>query len=132
MLHILLVEDNPADVLIVREAIRTSSVKADVLIAYDGEQALRFLTELDFQPDFIILDLNVPKFSGLQILQRYRANSGPPVLVLTSSVNPEDKKRAFELGAKEYLGKPTDLDTYLEIVREALEHWRLDAASRAV
>lgn len=132
MLHILLVEDNPADVLMVREAIRTSSVKAHVLIAYDGEQALRFLTELDFKPDFIILDLNVPKFSGLQILQRYRAHSGPPVLVLTSSINPEDQKRAFELGVKEYLVKPTDLDTYLKLVRDALEHWSFGAVSSAV
>lgn len=131
MLHVLLVEDNPADVLMVREAIRTSTVEADVLIAYDGEQALRLLTELEFRPDFIILDLNVPKFSGLQILERYRAKEGPPVLVLTSSVNPQDEKRAFELGAKEYLVKPTDLDTYLSTVRQAVERWRMGAATRA-
>jgi DNA-binding response OmpR family regulator len=123
MLHILLIEDNPADVLLVREAIRTSSVKADVLIAYDGEQAMRILTELQFQPDFIILDLNLPKFGGLRILERYRAHRGPPVIVFTSSQNPTEKSRALELGAKEYLIKPSDLDTFMKVIREALERW---------
>ena len=66
VLHVLLIEDNTGDVLMVREAIRTSPTKADVVIAYDGEQALRFLTEFKFKPDLIILDLNVPKFNGLQ------------------------------------------------------------------
>ena len=128
MLHILLVEDNGADVLLVREAIRHSSVKADVMIAYDGEQALRLLNEFQFKPDFIILDLNIPKFSGLQILQRYRAEDGPPVVVLTSSVNPLERQRALELGVKEYLTKSTDIDEYMKTVQDALERWLPSAA----
>lgn len=123
MLHILLVEDNGADVLLVREAIRHSSVKADVMIAYDGEQALRLLNEFKFAPNLIILDLNVPKFNGLQILQRYRASDGPPVIVLTSSINPHERQRALELGVKEYLIKSTDIDQYMKTVRDALERW---------
>ena len=123
MLHILLVEDNGADVLLVREAVRHSSVKADVMIAYDGEQALRLLNEFHFQPDFIILDLNIPKFNGLQILERYRAREGPPVVVLTSSINPHERDRAFELGVKEYLTKSIDMDEYMRTVQDAIERW---------
>jgi CheY-like chemotaxis protein len=58
MLHILLIEDSPSDVLLIREAIRTSPIPADVMIAYDGAQALRLLGEFQFKPDFILLDLS--------------------------------------------------------------------------
>jgi DNA-binding response OmpR family regulator len=128
MVHVLLIEDNPADVLMVREGMRTSAVKADVLIAYDGQQAMKFLTELNFKPDFIILDLNIPKFNGIQILERYRAKEGPPVVVFTSSINPTERKRAMELGAKEYIVKPSDVDAFMQAVRGALERWTGGAA----
>jgi CheY-like chemotaxis protein len=131
MLHVLLVEGNGADVLLVREAIRNSQVMADVMIAYDGEQALRLLNEFNFKPDFIILDLNVPKFNGLQILESYRTNEGAPVVVFTSSINPQERKRALELGAREYLTKPSDLDEYMQTVQSALERWLPDASSVA-
>src|SRR5438477_5993116 len=68
VLHLLLVEDNPADVLMVREGLRASAIPVDVMIAYDGEQALRLLGEMHFKPDFIILDLAIPKFDGLTVL----------------------------------------------------------------
>ncbi len=123
MLHVLLVEDNPGDVLLVREAIRTSAVQADVLVAYDGEQALRFLDELSFKPDLILLDLNLPKLSGFQILERHRNREGAPVIVFTSSSNPTDKERALELGAVKYVEKPMELSTYIATVRRALESW---------
>jgi len=123
MLHILLVEDNPGDVLLIREAVRRSSVSADVLIAYDGEQALQILTQGKVEVDFIFLDLNLPKYNGLQILERYRANEGPPVVVLTSSSNPADRERALDLAAKDYVVKPVDLDSFMKVIRGALEHW---------
>ena len=121
MLHILLVEDNAADVLLVREAIRNSNVKADVLIAYDGEQALRLLVELKFRPDLIVLDLNVPKFNGFAILEHYRSCDGAPVMVLTCSENPEDKKRALALGAREYIIKPPSFQGFISTVQQAIE-----------
>ncbi len=123
MLHILLVEDNSADVMLVREAIRRSTVKADVLIAYDGEQALRILDELQFAPDCILLDLNVPKFDGLTLLERYRDRFGAPVIVLTGSENPEDRRRAFELGVEDYVVKPVGFDSFLARVQELLERF---------
>jgi CheY-like chemotaxis protein len=123
MLHILLVEDNTADVFMVREAIRLSSVKADVLIAYDGEQAIRILEELPFKPDFILLDLNVPKLDGLELLARYRENLAAPVVILTSSMNPKDRERALELGAHEYVSKPVLSQEFINTVQSMLERW---------
>ena len=121
MLHILLVEDNPGDVLLVREAIRFACVDADVIIAYDGEQAEHFLEQK--KPDLVVLDLNIPKLNGFQILERIRARNGPPILVLTSSKNPADEARARELGAREYVVKPSRFDAFLGAVGPAIEHW---------
>jgi DNA-binding response OmpR family regulator len=123
MLHILLVEDNAADVFLVREALRTAPIAADVIIAYDGEQAMKFLFKLNFRPDFIILDLNIPKFDGLAVLERYRAENGRPVVVFTSSLNPDDKKRAIDLGARDYIIKPTGMPKFIEAVHGIVERW---------
>jgi DNA-binding response OmpR family regulator len=122
MLHLLMVEDNPGDVLLVREAICRSPIEADLLTAYDGEQALRFLTDSRLRLDLILLDLNIPKFSGHELLERFRSNVAP-VIVLTSSVNPNDRKRAIESGAKDYIVKPSDLDEFLDTVATVLLHW---------
>ena len=129
MLHILLVEDNPADVLLVREGIRASSVEADVTIAYDGEQALRFLSLMQQDFALIITDLNLPKFSGLELLERYRASGGPPVVVLTGSENPADEKRARELGASDYVVKPMIFEQFIGTVKEMVERWGSRAAA---
>jgi DNA-binding response OmpR family regulator len=132
MFHVLLVEDNPADVLMVREAIRSAEFQADVVIANDGEQALTCLNEFNFKPDVILLDLNVPKFSGFQILERYRSPIPSPVVVFTSSVSPSQRKRAFDLGAWDYVVKPTELDAYQGAVRSLLKRWYGRAAERGV
>src|SRR5712691_7085571 len=103
MVHILLIEDNTADVMLVREALRTCPIPADVTIAYDGEQGLRLLTNPKFKPDFILLDLNLSKASGLELLEHFPAWEGPPVIVLSGSDSPSDKRRALELGARDYV-----------------------------
>jgi DNA-binding response OmpR family regulator len=130
MLHVLLVEDNPADVLMVREAIRTSAVMSDVLIAYDGKQARRFLNDFRFEPDLVFLDLKVPLFNSFEFLEQLRANEGPPVIVLTASINPADTQHAIKAGAKEYIVKPSDMDEFLNVVRGALERWSGEEAER--
>src|ERR1700732_1757881 len=99
MLHVLLVEDNPADVLMVREAIRTAPLTADLMIAYDGEQALQFVTEFGFKPDIVFLDLLLPKLDSFEFLEHLRANQGLLVIVLTGSADPVNQRRAIELGA---------------------------------
>lgn len=133
MLHILLIEDNGGDALLVREAVRLSSVQADVTIAADGEQGLRFLRSPYFSPDLIILDLRIPKISGLEVLQHYRASDeSAPIIVFTSSANAQQRARAFELGAKEYLTKPTELVEYIDTIRSAIEHWVGEVGNTAV
>jgi DNA-binding response OmpR family regulator len=129
VLHLLLVEDNPADVLMVREALRTSAIAADVMIAYDGEQALRLLCEMHFKPDFIILDLAMPKFDGFKVLEQYRAQDGPPVVVFTNSRNEQEKQRALALGARDYVMKPIGFHPFIEAVQGIVERWGGAAAA---
>jgi CheY-like chemotaxis protein len=120
MRHILLAEDNPGDVLLFREAIRSSpKLDADVVVAYDGEQAIRLLKTA--QPDVVVLDLNLPKVTGMEILERSKGLLKVPVLILTSSDNPMDVERAKKLGVSEYVRKPIDLSVYIDTVRRALE-----------
>jgi CheY-like chemotaxis protein len=124
MIRVLLVEDNPADVLLMREAIRTSTVAGDVIIAYDGEQALRMLEEGTPAPDLILLDLNLPRCGGLELLQRYPPNRhSAPVVVFTSSHVPEERARAMALGASDFVVKPVIWDEYFDAIRSAVERW---------
>jgi CheY-like chemotaxis protein len=124
MLHVLLVEDNPADVFLIREAIRTSSVAADVTIACDGAQALKMLDDPDPTPDLVIMDLNLPKLGGLDVLERHPpAGHPPPVVIFTSSHGIEERRRAMALGASDYIEKPFTLDEYLDVIRGAIEKW---------
>jgi CheY-like chemotaxis protein len=123
MLHILVVEDNPGEILLVREAIRRFSIAADVFIAYDGEQALQMLNDSSIKADLILLDLNLPNLDGFQILERYRVREGPPVVVLTCSSYPLDRERAFELGVKDYVVKPLELERFMKVVGQSLQRW---------
>ena len=132
MLHVLLVEDNPADVQMVREAIRTSPVMADLMIAYDGEQALRFVIEFAFVPDIVFLDLIVPRLDSFGLLEHLRANHGPPVIVLTGSTDPANRKKAKKSGAEEYIVKPTGVDEFQSVIRAAIGRWSARAAARGV
>jgi len=114
MMHVLLVEDSPTDVFMIREAMRRSPIPADVVIAYDGERALQILTALGRSRfDLVILDLNLPKVDGYQILQAYPVADGPPVVVFSGSDNPSDKERALGLCAKDYVVKPPAFEAFI-------------------
>jgi DNA-binding response OmpR family regulator len=123
MLHLLLVEDNPADVLLVREALRTSGIPADLMIASDGKQALKLLNEGHPKLDFIILDLAMPKSDGFMVLQNYHTQDGPPVVVFTNSSSEQEKKRALALGAADFVRKPMGFQSYVKAVRGIVERW---------
>ena len=124
MFQVLIVEDNPSDVLLIREAIRTSNIPVDVTIAYDGNTALRMLADAGPAPDLIILDLNLPRIGGLELLKRHPPNGEPaPVVVFTSSDGPEERARAMALGARDYIVKPVTWDEYLDAIRGAVERW---------
>src|ERR1700680_2624718 len=131
VLHILLVEDNAADVMLVREALRSCWITADVFIAYDGEQALKFLDELELKPEFVLLDLNLPKFNGYAVLEKYRERGGPPLVVFTSSEEKENKQRALALGARDYVVKPRSFQEFIGTVQGIVERWASGGFSTA-
>jgi len=129
MFHILLVDDSIGDALTVLEACRSSPIKADVQVAYDGEQALEFLSDKNFKPDLILQDLNLPKLDGFALLERYRAGNGPPVVVFSGSDAASDKKRVMELGARGYVVKPLGFHEFVKSIHELVEQWSRKAAA---
>jgi CheY-like chemotaxis protein len=88
----------------------------DVTIAYDGEEGLRMLTQDVSNLDFVILDLNLPRMSGLQILEHYRPDEGPPVVVFTGAEDKAIYQRAIELGARECVLKPLGKAAFFQAV----------------
>lgn len=118
---ILLAEDSPADVYLIREALREHGVESPVRVAPDGKHVLQLLSDPSAKIEdvgLIILDLNLPLHDGIEILQQLRTSGNLariPVVVLTSSDSPRDRLMAGELGAACYLRKPTGLDQFLSL-----------------
>ena len=116
--RILLAEDNPADVYLIEEALREHGVPYQITLAKDGEAAIAMITAGDVQPTLIMLDLNMPKRGGGEVLTRLRQDprcATVPVVVLTSSDSPADREEVMRLGATSYIRKPTGLDEFLTI-----------------
>jgi CheY-like chemotaxis protein len=122
--QILLAEDNPGDVRLIREAFRQHDMVYEMSVVEDGQEALAYLDSLTSQPeaaaylDLIVLDLNMPKSDGREILRRLRDSphfQDVPVMVLSSSDSPHDRVETAELGARCYVRKPSTLDEFLEI-----------------
>lgn len=116
--QILIVEDNPADVTLIREALRECSVTAEITVAKDGEQAMEMLEFLGHQmakPDLVLLDLNLPRRDGYEVLERLRGTPEfrtTPVAIVTSSLRAADMDRAYRHGANWFVPKGTDLKTF--------------------
>ncbi|MDS0476839.1 response regulator [Natrinema sp. 1APR25-10V2] len=125
--EILLVEDNPGDVRLVHEAFRDADFDATIHTAIDGVEAIDFLMdEASPFPDFVLLDLNLPRKDGLEVLQEIRGDAKLqrlPVLVLTSSTAREDMAVCYEEQANAYLTKPTSPEEFIELVRSVEEFW---------
>jgi DNA-binding response OmpR family regulator len=121
-LHLLLAEDNLPDALLVREAIRAESLPIEVFIVPDGERAMDFIAKAESDPDapsphVVLLDLNLPRIDGFEVLRRLRATEkfkNVPVLVVTSSDSPADRSEAARLGAS-YFRKPVTYDEFIGI-----------------
>ena len=116
--RILVVEDNPADVYLIRSALAEHSIKADVDVVSDGERARTvarsFQDGVSAWPDLVLLDINLPKIDGLELLQRLAA-APCPIVVMSSSQSPSDRQQALDNGAACYFWKPTDLDGFLHL-----------------
>ena len=120
MYRILLAEDNPGDVLLLRETLADSAIICELIVAEDGQKAITLLqtlaTDATQRPDLIILDVNLPKHNGGEVLAHVRGDAAfadVPVLMLTSSASPTDQATASRLGANLYIQKPSDLDAFL-------------------
>ena len=130
-----MVEDNPGDVLLTREALKDSVSPPRLSVVGDGEEAIAFLRRKGKhcdapRPDLILLDLNLPKKSGRQVLEEIKAVSGLrqiPVVVLTSSSAEQDILQCYDLQANSFITKPIDLDKFEKVVK-AIEGFWLNCA----
>jgi CheY-like chemotaxis protein len=131
MLQILLAEDNPGDVLLVRQALEAHHIPHELHVVRDGGEALDYLTHMGKSneppcPDLVLLDVNLPKADGTEILTEFRKHPDckhTPVIVVTSSDTQKDRARMSELGVLYYFKKPSDLDAFLKLgalVREVV------------
>ena len=121
-MEILLVEDNAGDAVLIRQILAEASVPVNLHIARDGEQALTILSDADFQPELIILDLNIPRITGPALLEQWRSQK-TPVVVFSSSLSEAERTRVMELGAREFIQKPTDIDGFIAAVCGIIERW---------
>lgn len=122
-IRLLLVEDSPGDVYLIREAVRREGLNYHLEVADDGEVAIELLNRVDADPNepapaLLLLDLNVPRRNGTEVLQRLRASArcgAIPVIMISSSDSPKERYRAFELGATEYFRKPSSLAEFMSL-----------------
>jgi two-component system, chemotaxis family, response regulator Rcp1 len=128
---ILLVEDNPGDVRLTKEALKDAKVLNEVFVASDGVEAMQFLhKEGKFPdvplPDLILLDLNLPRKDGREVLAEIKKDPALkriPVVILTTSKTDEDIIKTYDLHANAYVTKPVDLNRFIEIMHSLEEFW---------
>lgn len=128
---ILLVDDNPDDVMIAKRAFSKCEIRNKVYVTEDGEEAIHFLRKEGKYADvptsgLIFLDLNMPKMNGFEVLQTIKNDKklkSIPVIVLTSSSRPEDIDRAYKLGANSFIVKPASFEDFMKAVKEIKHYW---------
>ena len=128
---VLLVEDNPADIYLFRQALKYAELDITLMVIEDGLEALTFARREGKYvtgpvPHLAVLDLNLPHFEGMEILEALRRSDefgGVPVVIMTSSAEPREQTKAMELGIEKFITKPPDLEQFLQIghiVKEVL------------
>ncbi len=131
---IFLVEDNPDDELLTLDALETNRIKNKVIVARNGVEAIDYIfgkntdekRDMPDLPALILLDLNLPKISGLDVLRRIRADDRTrllPVVILTSSKEQEDRSQGYSLGANSYIRKPVNFDEFIKAVGQDGVYW---------
>ncbi len=129
--HILLVEDNPDDVALTLMALEKSNILNEVRVARDGEEALQILLGREGEeppelPAVVLLDLNIPKVNGLEVLREIRSTERIRrllVVILTSSGEEQDILRGYDLGANSYIRKPVDFEKFVDAVKQLGLYW---------
>lgn len=133
---ILLVEDNPDDEILTIRALQRSNISNELVVAHDGVEALDYLfgqgvyagRDTTFQPTVILLDLKLPRLSGIEVLRQLRSDprtSLVPVVVLTTSREEQDLLSSYRLGCNSYISKPVDFVQFTEAVRQLGMYWLL-------
>jgi len=131
---ILLIEDNPDDAELTRIAFAEAGIDGDLVVVGDGAEALDYLFAQDkyahrnaaHLPSIVLLDLNLPKIDGREVLQALRGNPatrGLPVVVLTTSTEPFDVEASYALGVNSYIRKPVDFQKFVEVVKQIGLYW---------
>ena len=126
---IFLVEDNPMDVDLALRAFKKRRLLNRIEVARDGEEALAWIPRWEAGetlPAVILLDLKLPRVDGLEVLRQIKANMnlrGVPIVVLTTSADNQDVKKAYELGANSYIVKPVDFDKFVEVASQIEVYW---------
>ena len=124
--RILLVDDSDDDIFLVREAFKESGVAHRLDAISDGEKALNFLKEDGNRPDVVLLDINMPRFSGFDVLEWVQSDPELreiPIVMLTTSEQPEDVRRATEGGARDYFRKPVEFSHLRDLACRVLDRW---------
>jgi chemotaxis family two-component system response regulator Rcp1 len=130
-IEILLVEDSPGDIRLIQEALQEAKVRNSMSVSGDGVEALAFLRKQGRyarvpSPGLILLDLNLPKKNGFEVLKEIKADEELkriPVVVLTTSQNEQDIVKSYNLHANAYIAKPVDLDRFLSVVKTIEGFW---------
>ena len=131
---VLLVEDNPQDEALTLRAFRKAGITNQVIVMRDGAEALDYLfctgayadRDPAIQPTVVLMDLNLPKISGLEAVRRIRANAATkllPVVILTSSDEDEDRMKGYEFGANSYVRKPVEFGAFADAVQQLGLYW---------
>ena len=131
---ILLVEDNEDDVILTLQALKNNNIGNEIIVVRDGAEALDFLfgtgkyRERDIYqlPQVVLLDINLPKVNGLQVLEKIRSNAITrllPVIILTSSKEERDMIKSNSLGANSFIRKPLDFEQFIDAVRQLSLYW---------
>ncbi len=130
-LEILLVEDNPGDIRLIKEILKETKIRTNIQVAMDGEAALKLLFNTENlnaapRPDLILLDLNLPKIDGRELLSEIKCSENLksiPVVILTTSTAEEDIIETYNNHANSYITKPVDLDHFIRVVESIKDFW---------
>jgi two-component system response regulator len=130
-IEILLVEDNPGDVRLTQEALKENKIRNNLHVTKDGVDAMHFLRKINGykdapRPDLILLDLNLPKKDGREVLTEIKTDEelrSIPVVILTTSADEDDVAKAYQMYANCYVRKPIDLNRFIEVVKVIENFW---------